>query len=133
MALDIAVYDANEVNVIIDGVVITGFADGDFVKFAKDEDIVIPHVSAKGDVGVAINHHGTGKITITLNQTSSAIEPLMAIARERRMVSAWVISNNTVKEKAGGTQAQFIKIPEGSFGREITNREFVISVYDYEQ
>ena len=129
----IATYDAKKVSVIIGGVLITGFAEKTFVTAEKDEETVKPHVSAQGDVGVAINNHSLGKITIKLNQTSPSIPYLNRLARTSQMVPAEVVSDNDVKEKAGGSQAMVNQVPKVEFGDEITEREFVVTVFDYTQ
>lgn len=133
MTRDIGVYDAKEVTVVIDEIIATGFGEGDFVKCEKVNEVTSTHVSAKGDVGVAINHDSLGKITVTLSQISSVYELLMERARARKQFPIWVISNNQVKEKMGGTMAHIKKYPEATFGNEISNRVFEIEVYDYEQ
>lgn len=129
----IAVYDAKKVSVIVGGHNITGFAKDSFVEAEKDEETVTTHVSAQGDVGVAINNHGLGKIKIKLNQTSPSINYLVDLARKSTAIPAWVISDNEVKEKAGGTKAMVNKVPKAEFGKEITEREFEILVFDYVQ
>ena len=129
----IGVYDAKKVSVMVGGVRITGFAQNSFVTAKKDEEAVKTHVSAQGDVGVAINNNSLGTITIKLNQTSPSINYLVNLANTNQMVDAWVYSNNDVVEKGGGTQAQVIKTPEISFGSEITERDFEIKVFDYTQ
>lgn len=127
----IATYDAKKVSVIVGGVQITGFAEKTFVKSKKDEDTVKSHVSAQGDVGVAINNHSLGTITITLNQTSPSIPYLNKLANSPKMVDAWVISDNDVKEKSGGTKAMVNVPPELEYSDEITEREYTLSVFDY--
>ena len=129
----IAVYDAKKVSVIIGGITLTGFAEDSFVEAEKDEETVTTHVSAQGDVGVAINSHSLGKIKIKLNQTSPYINYLVGLARTSKMIPAWVISDNDVKEKAGGTQAMVNKVPKAEFGKKITECEFEILVFDYVQ
>lgn len=129
----IATYDAKKVSVIIGGVMITGFAEKTFVEAEKEEETVKPHVSAQGDVGVAINNHSLGKIKIKLNQTSPSIPYMNKLARNSTMVPAWVISDNDVKEKCGGSQAMVTKVPKVEFGDEITEREFEVQVFDWTQ
>lgn len=130
---EIAVYDAKKVDLIVDGMNVTGFAKDSFVEAEKDEETVTTHVSAQGDVGVAINNHSLGKFKIKLNQTSPSINFLVDLARKSKMFPAWLISNNDVKEKSGGTKAMVSKVPKMEFGKEITEREFEILIFDYTQ
>ena len=73
-------YDFKKVSVIINGVFITGFMDGEPIQVEKNEDDVIPHVGAGGDVTYAESADQTGTITITLKQTSSSLPFLRQFA-----------------------------------------------------
>lgn len=127
----IAVYDAKKVSVIIDGQFITGFAESTFVSASKDEDSIEPSVSAQGDVGIAVRHNTLGTIEVTLNQTSPSINMLDSLAASSKMISAWVVSNNEVKEKSGGTKAMITKPSDKEYGDTISERTYEIKVFDY--
>lgn len=127
----ISTYDARDVSVSVDTTFVTGFAEGTFVSCEKDEDNFEAKVSAQGDVAVAKRNNTLATITITLNQTSPSIPLLNKLANSSKMVPIWVISNNAVKEKVGGTQAMVKKPADIEFSDEVSDREYEIQVFDY--
>lgn len=129
----IASYDAKNVSVTVGGTYITGFAESTFVEAEKTEDTFQTSVGAQGDVGVSEINNPIGTLTLTLQQTSPSLAYLNRLAASKQMVSAWVISNNQVKEKIGGTQARVRKAAPSSFSNEIESRAFEIEVFDFTQ
>lgn len=127
----IGYYDVKEVNMIVGGVIITGFADKSMIKAKKDEDNSMVKYSAKGDAAVAISHHAGGELEGTLMQTSPHVAYLNELATKGTMVPAWVTSNNEVSEQYGGTKAIVMKPADAEFSGEITDRKFTIKVLDY--
>ena len=125
------IYDARKVTVTVDGQFITGFAEGTFVTASKDEDGFEPSISAQGDVGVAVRNNTLGTIEITLNQTSPSINFLDQLAASFKVVPVWVISNNEVKEKSGGTMAMITKPSDKEYSDTISERTYEIKVFDY--
>jgi hypothetical protein len=64
-------YDPKKVNLIVDGVTISGFADGSFIKVARlDKELFKTHVGAHGEVGRTKNPNTAGKFTFTLLKES---------------------------------------------------------------
>ena len=127
----IAVYDAKKVTVTVNGQFITGFAEGTFVTATKDEDGFEPSVSAQGDVGIAVRNNTLGTVEITLNQTSPSINMLDRLASDSTMIPVWVISNNEVKEKSGGTKAMITKPADKEYSDTISERTYEVKVFDY--
>lgn len=126
-------YDAKNVTVTVDGVYITGFAEGTFVDASKDDDMIDTSVGAQGDVGVSENNSKLGTITITLQQTSPSVNFLNRLANSKKVVPVYVISNNGVKEVIGGTQARVINPAGATFSDAIESREYEFRVFDYSQ
>lgn len=124
-------YDASETTVTVDGRFLTGFAEGTFVEFSKDEDNFKVKVSAQGDVGVAKNNNKLGTIKVTLAQTSPDVSFLNKLANTGKMVPVWVQSSGDNKEKVGGTKAMVKKPADGKMSDEIEDREFEFQVMDY--
>lgn len=129
----IASYDAKSVSVIVDGVYITGFAEGSFVEAEKMEDTFQTSVGAQGDVGISEVNNPIGTITVTLQQTSPSVAYLNRLAASKRIVPVWVISNNTPREKIGGTQARVLRPAQSTFSNAIESRAFQFQVFDYTQ
>lgn len=121
-------YDARDASVNIASRFITGFAEGSFVEWEKDEDNFNAKVDAFGDVAVATTNNQTGTITLTVSQTSPSLPFLKRLANARTMFPVWV---NTPDEKVGGTQAMFVKSPSGTLSDEVEDREFEIRVFDF--
>lgn len=124
-------YDAKDVSVIVNGVYLTGFADGTFVSYSKDEEQFSTTVGALGDVARAKVNNPLGTITVTLQQTSPQVSMMNNLAKSGKLVEARIIHKGSNTQKVGGTQC-FIKKPaDGEFSNEISNREFEIAVLDY--
>lgn len=124
-------YDPKKVSVIVDGQFIVGFMDGTFVNTEKNEDNIIPHIGAQGDVTYTESADNTGLITLTLKQNSSSLPFLRSLATQKRNFSVQVIDANDGNFKAGGTQCRIQKTPSQEFGAEISGVEVPIYVADY--
>lgn len=124
-------YDAALSTVTVDSRFLTGFAEGSFVEFSKDEDNFSAKVSAQGDVGIAKRNNTLGTVTVTLAQTSPDVTFLNNLANTGKIVPVWVQTGGDAKEKAGGTKAMVKKPADGTLSDEIEDREFEIQVFDY--
>lgn len=120
--------DARETSVVMDGQFITGFGEGSFVEWEKDEDNFNAKVDAFGAVGVAITNNTLGTITLTLSQTSPQLALVKRLANSRKIFPIWI---TTANEKVGGTQAMIKQTPSGTLSDEIEDREIEIQVFDY--
>jgi hypothetical protein len=129
----IASYDAKSVTVLVDGVYITGFAEGSFVECEKAEDTFQTSVGAQGDVGISEVNNPIGNITVTLQQTSPSVPYLNRLAASKRLVPIWVLSYNAPREKIGGTQARVLRPAQSTFSNSIESRAFQFQVFDYTQ
>ena len=124
-------YDAKDVSVIVNGVYLTGFAEGTFVSFAKDEENYAVSIGAQGDAARAKVNNPLGTITITLQQTSPQVSMMNNLANSGKLVEVRVIHKGTNTEKIGGTQCYVKKPADGEYSNEISSREFEVSVLDY--
>ncbi|WP_313893856.1 phage structural protein [Psychrobacillus sp.] len=127
----IGTYDARKVVTTVDGIFITGYADGTMVKCSKDNDNFESSSSAQGDAVVSINGDNMGTIEITLNQTSPSVSYLDKLANERKLMPIWVNSNNEIKEVTGGTKAMITKPSDKEYGKSASNRVYTAKVFDY--
>ena len=125
-------YDAKDVSVIVNGVYLTGFADGTFVSYEKTEDRWSISTGSMGDTARAKVNNPLGTITVTLQQTSPQVSMLNNLAKSGKLVEAGVIHKGSNTEKVGGTQCFILKEASGEYGSEISNREFTIQVLDFE-
>lgn len=127
----VTTYDAKDVSVIVNGIYLTGFADGTFVSYSKDEEQFNVVVGALGDTARAKINNPLGTITVTLQQTSPQVQMMNNLAISGKLVEVRIIHKGSNTQKVGGTQC-FVKKPaDGEYGSEISNREFEIAVLDY--
>ena len=124
-------YNAKDVTSTVDGLFITGYAEGTFVSSEKNEDNVSYSVGSQGDVATSETNDPTGLITFTLQQTSPSVKLLNDLARSGKVVPVWVIHNGTPKEKTGGSQCRVARPAAKEYSNEVETREFEIQVYDY--
>lgn len=127
-------YDPREVNVIVDGMYITGFAEGTMVTAGKDEDDFSVTYGAQGDYSIAESHNRLGTVTLTLQSTSPSLPFLRQLANRRRVFPCYVVdSNDSSRVVAGGSEARVLKSPGFERGNEIGETEVEIKVFDYRE
>jgi Protein of unknown function (DUF3277) len=74
-------YDAKLVTLTVNGVFITGFADGSFVSSEKDEESFSTKVGAQGDVAISKTNNPLGTISFSLLQESPSNTYLKKMAK----------------------------------------------------
>lgn len=125
-------YDAKDVSVIVDGIYVTGLAEGTFVTFEKDEESKTPSVGAQGDVAIAKINNPLGSITLTVQGTCPQIPLLRALAKQDELFETRIIHKGAIDEKIGGTQCYIKRIPGGEFADEVSSVEVEIGVVDFD-
>lgn len=121
-------YDAAKVVISFRGVLLSGYADGDFCKVAFDEDAWTKTVGASGEVVRAKNNNRTGSIEVTLLQSSSSNDYLSAQYNidELTGVGSGVLQ---VMDLYGTTlmvaEAWIKQVPEVTFGKEASQRAWM--------
>jgi hypothetical protein len=133
-------YDPNEVIVSVGGSDIEGFAPGSFVKIAMDSDAFNMVVGSRGDVARSKTSNRTGKITISLMQTSPSNDLLSTIhnldllkPNGAGVFSVAVRDSSTGRAIYGAVSAWIPKFPDSSFDAQDTPREWVIQCERLEQ
>lgn len=126
-------YDFKKVSVIVDGVIVTGFMDGDAISAEKTEDDVTTHVGAGGDVTFSESNNETGTITLTLKTTSSTLPYLMDLRNSKALFATQIVDSNNNTFRAGGNECRIVKSPSRSWGPEVTGAEITISVADFKE
>lgn len=118
--------------VIVDGLIITGFMDGDSIATEKTEDEVAAHVGADGAVTFNESNDNTGSIVLTIKQDSPSAPALDELRKSKRIFAAEVNdTNNGVR--ISGSQCRIVKAPSRSYGPEVTGLEYTILVADYKE
>lgn len=122
-------YNAKDCTVTVNGVYITGMGET-MVNCSKDEELFEAEVGAKGDTVINEKINDMGTITLTLQATSPQKALLISLAKSRQIFPIWV-TNKSLGERKGGTQARVKNFPELEDGTTAGEREFEIAVFDY--
>ena len=123
-------YDPAQVQAILAGILISGYADGTFITVARDNPSFNSIVGSDGEGARAKSNDQSATITVTLLQTSASNDSLSALAALDE-ASGDGIGPFLLKDDSGRTLLQaetaWIEKPADSeFAREISNREWVI-------
>lgn len=123
-------YDPDTIVVTVNGTPISGYADGTFVSIERDEDSWTKVVGSQGEVARARSRNLSGKITLTLMQTSASnavLEALM-IADDYAQQGQFVVSvaDTSYAGICASDSSWIMKPATLSYGRELEDREWTI-------
>ena len=123
-------YDVSRIYVSVNGIPITGFADGTFIKVTRAGDAYTRVVGADGVVSRAKSNDKSGEIAIILSQTSPSNKVLSSIALLDELSGGGVVpigvSDAVSGSKYVAAHAWVRKQPDVEYGKEISNREWVL-------
>jgi len=130
----IKTYAPDKVSVVFGGAILSGYAEDTFVKVEQSVEAFTKHIGADGEVSRTRNTDKSGTITVTLKQTSDSNDTLSAfyladIASLQGYLPV-IVKDNIGRTLAAGSSAWIQKLPESEFGKEISDREWVIEVAD---
>jgi hypothetical protein len=128
-------YSADQVIVTVGGVIVSGFADGDFITAQYDEDRFTKMVGADGEVGRSKNPSRAGNIEITLAASSRANDELSALFNLDSLAGvdapiAIAVSDLSGRTVIGASKGWIKSAPEVTFGKEIGERVWVLDCAD---
>jgi hypothetical protein len=129
-----ATYDASTVSVIVGSHIVKGIADGTFVSITRNSDTYTKKIGAAGEVARVKTSDRSGRMTITLAQTSPSNDYFsgLYIADETRnagKVPVLVTENGgTSVAKAG--EAWIVKPANLEYGNDIINRVWIFELAD---
>jgi hypothetical protein len=127
-------FDPSQLSVIVGGQIISGLADGESVKAEPNEDAVTLSIGSQGHGVRTHNANKSGKITLTLLHTSESNAVLQGFK-----VTDELSKNGTfpvlIRDNSGGdlitcSSGWIMKQASASFGKEATNKEWVIETHD---
>lgn len=125
-------YDTAQLFITYNGFLLGGFMDGTFLVVERNEETWLPHVGADGEYARARNRNKSGKVKITLMQTSSSNDFLSAQASLDETTGA---NTGALQVKDGGGRTvlsgadAFISKPAVvEYGKEIAGREWTLEV-----
>lgn len=128
------VYDPDEYTLYFNGVLIQGYADGEFVTVSQMSDAFSSVVGTDGEVARSKTNDRRVKVTFKLLQTSASNAALSAIhntdlnAPNGAGVGTLSIVDNLGSTKVQGDQAWIVKMPEATLDRSAKSREWEIEV-----
>ena len=124
-------YDPKFVSVIAGGIPLTGFPDGTFVSYTRDEDTYNKQIGADGVVSRSKTNNRSGVLTLTLQQTSQGNDVLTGFFNLDELSNSGVFVI-VIKDVLGTTILQgsaWIKKPADIvYSKEIEGREWTIDV-----
>jgi len=130
-------YDPTKLTVIVGGVIVSGFIDGDFITAKRDEDLYMKRVGADGHVARARNGNKSGSIEIKLLQSSPAVNELSALVALDNflfdgdiLIPIQIVSPGDGAELVVSTQSWLKSAPEIVFGKEVGERSFIFDCAD---
>lgn len=132
--MTVKTYDPAKVSVIFNGVPLHGFADGTFVRIERDEDMFTKVTGADGETSRAKSNNRGGFAAVILQQTSESNDHLAAFAEADEINNAGhgplLVKDLNGTTLAFASSAWIKKKPNAEFGKEITDREWVIDCAD---
>lgn len=125
-----ATYDPAEVHLTIDGLTITGYADGTFIETAFDEQQWNKVTGADGHTARSKTNNYAGSFTVTLLATSAGNDILNALWKRDRRNNTGVVPASVI-DSQGNTEwtarhAWIQQMPTQSFAKEVETRVWVI-------
>lgn len=123
-------YDPKLFSCIVGGKIMTGFSDGTYIKLERNEQAFNLKVGVTGEATRAKNNNRSGKVTITLMQSSDSNDALSTFAAADELTNAGAVPV-LIKDGSGSTVASAVtawvqKYPNTEFQKEATTREWVL-------
>ena len=122
-------YSPDLVDVIWNGITITGYADGTFIDVEREVDTFTKKVGSLGDVARSKSLNRSGKITITVMDTHPVNDLLAALIIEDEQF-ATAVGPFTLKDRSGtsevrATEAWIMKVPKMGRAQQSGNNVYV--------
>jgi hypothetical protein len=120
-------YDPKQVTLNISGLIISGFAEGTFIKVQRiAPELFKIHVGAHGEVSRTKNPDRSGRVTFTLKNTSPSNAKLDLLKYTPLPVPFGIKNNSDAKFMGGGTNSWLAKDPDVDFGMDEQNVEWIL-------
>lgn len=123
-------YDPKQVSLIVGGNIITGFTDGTFIVAERNENMWNLKVGVDGIGTRAKTNNQSGKLTITLHQSSPSNDALSALAASDELSNTGAVpvlmKDNSGRTVVTALTAWIQKYANGEFAKEVANRVWVL-------
>lgn len=111
--MNVTNYDPRKVSVVVDGRIVTGFANSSMITIARSEDIVSTSVGTQGDVVYSESANRSGTLTMSLQSTSASLVWLKNIAKSRKEISVVITdASQTPAEVTNASRCRITRIPD---------------------
>ena len=122
-------YDAKQVSIIVGGAIISGYADGSFVRVERNADQFSLVMGADGEATRSKSNNKSGRFTFTLQQSSDSNAILAGFAALDELSNNGIIPV-LVKDNSGNSlhtaaQAWCVKYPSSEYAKESGTKEWV--------
>lgn len=123
-------YDPAQVALILGGKIIQGFTSGTFITLERNEDAFTMVVGVGGDGTRAKSNNRSGKLTITLYQSSPSNDDLSSFAAVDELTGAGAVPM-LLRDASGRTVASastmwITKYANSDFAKEVSERQWVL-------
>jgi len=127
MALGTRTYDPTQVAIIVNGLRLEGFADGEMVTIDPDADVATKQVGADGQCTRSINPNKSARMTVRLQQTSPSNTALQFLFMRNSLFDVTIadLSGNSIHSAESGWIAA---LPPTGYGNESGVREWMIDM-----
>jgi hypothetical protein len=129
-------YAPEEVSLILDGNIISGFAEGTFISVARDEDAFTYVASTSGGGTRTKNANKAGKITFTLQQSSESNSVCSALLKKDEDTSDALFPvlcrDNSGSDLHKAEVGYLVKAPQSDYAKELSNREYIVQCENLE-
>ena len=125
-------YNSKNIQVIVNGVFLTGFRDGDVYSYEESDDRFTMYEGSDGTVDFSERPTNGAQITIGFKHNSSSLSYLEQLYSERTAISITVRDSNTDgRQVISGENGVIMRRPNSSRGKEISERELVVMLPDH--
>lgn len=123
-------YDPKQVSVIVGGKIMSGFSDTTFIKASRNEQAFNLKVGVDGEGTRAKSNNLSGKLEITLMQSSESNDDLSGFAAADELANAGVVPV-LINDKSGRTVLQATtmwiqKYADVEFAKEASTRTWIL-------
>lgn len=126
----VATYDPKNLSMIVGGKIIHGFGDGTVIKLSRNEQAFNLKVGVDGEGTRAKSNNRSGKVELTLMQSSASNDDLSAFAQADELSNGGAVpvlfKDNSGRTLATALTAWVQKVPDTEFAKEVMTRTWVL-------
>ena len=128
--MSVKTFDPSQLAVSIGGALLTGFADGTFVKVSRDTDAFNLTIGSDGEGTRVKTNNKSATIVVTLQQTSSSNDFLSGLAASDELSNGGavplLIKDNSGRTLFSAETAWVQKYADAEYSNDVTSREWTI-------